>query len=190
MWGSLQIVIGPMRCNKTGWLNDHLNRYCDIGKKVIRINHLNDDREDVTFVDVRGSTHNSAGLHLTNMITNICVNNLDNIDISNYDVIGIDEAQFFSNLVSNIKKWLNMGKIIKVVGLDGDFMRKPFGQILELIPLAYSVKKKLAYCQYCIQENNTLEPNLAPYSKRIIQNDEQILIGGDNFYASVCGNHY
>lgn len=190
MWGSLQIVVGPMRSNKTGWLNDQLNRYCDIGKRVLRINHSSDHRDDVIMSeDERGTTHNSAGLHLTNGLTVVCSNNLTNINIDNYDVIGIDEAQFFPNLVSTIVDWLQLGKIIKVVGLDGDSNCQPFGEVLKLIPYAYSVEKKLAYCQYCINDNHNLEPTLAPYTKRIIECDEQILVGGDDYYVSVCGNH-
>ena len=46
-----------------------------------------------------------------------------------------------------------------VGGLDGDFQRKPFGKILELIPLAEHVVKLHAVCFNCGSD--------APYTRRI-----------------------
>ena len=61
--------------------------------------------------------------------------------IKNYKVIGIDEAQFFPDLKEFLLK-IEHNKIkIVIAGLDGDFNRNPFGQILECIPLSNSVTK-------------------------------------------------
>lgn len=40
-----------------------------------------------------------------------------------------------------------------VAALDGTFQRKPFGKILELVPLAESVVKLSAVCLYCSKGN-------------------------------------
>jgi thymidine kinase len=39
--------------------------------------------------------------------------------------------------------------VVIVAALDGDFMRKPFGRILELVPLAERVEKLTAVCMIC-----------------------------------------
>ena len=44
-----------------------------------------------------------------------------------------------ADLVEHAERWANMGKIIIVAALDGTFKRKPFNQILQLVPLAEEV---------------------------------------------------
>jgi len=55
---------------------------------------------------------------------------------SNYDVIGVDEGQFFSEIVEFCEMMANRSKIVVVSALDGTFERKPFGNIINLIPMA------------------------------------------------------
>ena len=43
----------------------------------------------------------------------------------------------------------NEGKIIIVAGLDGDFRRRKFGHLMELIPKAEKVQKRQSVCQHC-----------------------------------------
>ena len=63
-----------------------------------------------------------------------------------FDVIGIDEGQFFGDLVSFCETAANAGKIVIVAGLDGDFKAEPFGTICDLVPLAEKVDKLCAVC--------------------------------------------
>jgi thymidine kinase len=58
--------------------------------------------------------------------------------LDDYDVVGIDEGQFYPDLVEMVDQFLRLGKVVVVSALDGDFRRKPFGRILELIPMAVS----------------------------------------------------
>ncbi|KAL0180535.1 hypothetical protein M9458_022941, partial [Cirrhinus mrigala] len=74
-------------------------------------------------------------------------------------VIGIDEGQFFPDTVEFCEEMANMGKTIIVAALDGTFQRKPFGNILNLVPLAESVVKLNAVCMQCFKE--------AAYTKRL-----------------------
>jgi thymidine kinase len=53
-----------------------------------------------------------------------------------YDVIGVDEGQFFQEIVEFCELLANQGKTVVVSALDGTFERKPFGNIINLIPLA------------------------------------------------------
>ena len=45
----------------------------------------------------------------------------------NYDVIAIDEGQFFPDIVDFSEELANKGKVVIVAALDGTFQRKPFG---------------------------------------------------------------
>ena len=104
----------------------------------------------------------------------------NNILQEDYDVIGIDEGQFFPDVVSWAEKMANLGKVVVVAALDGTFQRKPFGEILSLIPLAEEVTKLKAVCMNCFEE--------AAFSKRITSDDEGKVevIGGADKYMAVC----
>ena len=46
--------------------------------------------------------------------------------LDNFDVIGIDEGQFFPDIVSFADSMATAGKIVIVAALDGTFQRKVF----------------------------------------------------------------
>ena len=71
-------------------------------------------------------------------------------------------------------------KYVYISGLDGDFKRKKFGNILDLIPISDEVIKLKSICK-C--------GNAASFSRRISNEKEQISIGNDN-YEPVCRNCY
>ncbi|KFQ51898.1 Thymidine kinase, cytosolic, partial [Nestor notabilis] len=96
----------------------------------------------------------------------------------NSTVIGIDEGQFFPDIVEFCEMMANTGKTIIVAALDGTFQRKAFGSILNLVPLAESVVKLNAVCMECYRE--------ASYTKRLGAEREVEVIGGADKYHSVC----
>ncbi|NXD28178.1 KITH protein, partial [Spelaeornis formosus] len=93
-------------------------------------------------------------------------------------VIGIDEGQFFPDIVEFCETMANAGKTVIVAALDGTFQRKAFGSILNLVPLAESVVKLNAVCMECFRE--------ASYTKRLGAEREVEVIGGADKYHSVC----
>nr|XP_010300557.1 PREDICTED: thymidine kinase, cytosolic [Balearica regulorum gibbericeps] len=93
-------------------------------------------------------------------------------------VIGIDEGQFFPDVVEFCEVMANAGKTVIVAALDGTFQRKAFGSILNLVPLAESVVKLNAVCMECYRE--------ASYTKRLGAEREVEVIGGADKYHSVC----
>ena len=78
---------------------------------------------------------------------------------------------------------LSSGKKIYVGGLDGDFERKKFGQILDLIPLCDKVTKLTSLCSLC--KNGIY----GIFSKRITNEKEQTVVGSNN-YIPVCRDCY
>jgi len=94
-----------------------------------------------------------------------------------YDVIGIDEGQFFPDI-----RWAelmaNSGKVVLIAALDGTYQRKPFENIMNLIPLAENVTKLSAVCMNCFGE--------ASFSKRITEEQSLEVIGGADKYMAVC----
>jgi len=80
------------------------------------------------------------------------------------DIISINEAHFFPDLIPFIKSALSQNKKIYVYGLDGDYKQEPFGQMLELLPMADEYVKLYAVCK-CGKK--------AAFSKRMTTTTEQ-----------------
>ena len=171
--GYLEIIIGPMFSGKTSKLLDiyKQNKFCNI--KVAVINHSEDTRYNETLL----STHDKV---MIPCIQTTKLNTLtDNNEIYESDVILINEGQFFDDLYGFVVDMLKFNKKIYVSGLDGDFERKKFGQILDLIPLCDKVTKMTSLCSLC--KNGT--PGL--FSMRLSKEKQQMLIGSSN-YIPVC----
>lgn len=185
----LEIIIGGMYAGKTSRLVEIYKQcnFCNIPVTVI--NHSIDNR----YGDDMLSTHDQIKIpcikteHLFDILTDL-KNELKNEKMDNFmlatsNVILINEGQFFDDLVDFVKLLLVNGKKIYVCGLDGDFERKKFGQILDLIPLCDKVTKLTSLCSIC--KNGT--PGI--FSKRISTEKEQTVVGSDN-YIPVCRNCY
>lgn len=189
--GYLELILGPMFSGKSSRLVEIYKQclFCNI--PVVVINHSIDKRYDDTLL----STHDKV------MIPCIQTNKLidiwyykentnegifllrldDSVKLINADVILINEGQFFEDLLPAVEHMLQHNKKIYVGGLDGDFERKKFGQILDLIPLCDKVTKMTSLCGIC--KNGT--PGI--FSKRITSEKEQTVVGSNN-YIPVCRN--
>ncbi|KAL6520484.1 hypothetical protein OROHE_017072 [Orobanche hederae] len=98
-------------------------------------------------------------------------------------VIGIDEAQFFGDLYDFCSKAADHdGKTVIVAGLDGDYLRRSFGSVLDLIPIADSVTKLTARCEACGKR--------AFFTLRKTDETRTEVIGGAEVYMPVCRKHY
>ena len=174
---SLQLIIGPMYSGKTTELLRLFNRYKCIGKKVIVITHSIDTRYREGICSHDAQFCDSINLSV--------LSDLDERFFDKLDVIIVEELQFFEDAFDTITHWVDdCNKTVICAGLDGDFERSPFGDVLRLIPHANSVTKLTALCKSC----NDGTP--AIFSKRITSEHEQTVVGGSELYQAVCRKHY
>lgn len=170
---NIEIIIGPMYSGKSTELMRRCMRYKSVGCNVLVINHKIDTR---CKNEIR--THNDCKMDAIK-VCNLCDIERD-ILYNNY-VIAIDEAQFFDDLRDFvIKHESNLNTTLIISGLDGDYKKDKFGQILDIIPYSNSVTKLNSLCMICC------DGTLAPFTKRICNADEQILVGKSESYKSVC----
>jgi thymidine kinase len=102
------------------------------------------------------------------------------------DVIIVDEVQFFTYVVPFCEYVVDtLEKKLYLVGLDGDSNRRPFGEILQCIPLADRVEKLHAFCKKCA--NGT--PGLFSHRKTGGSN-ELVMVGGNDLYETLCRECY
>lgn len=175
---SLSIILSPMCAGKSTELIRRLSVYSAMNLPVVYINSILDTRGTIF------STHNSTVTTL-GTIQAIKVSLLSDSVVSNYKVIGIDEAQFFDDLKEFVIEQVEVNrKIVIVAGLNGDFRRNLFGKITDLIPYCDSITKLSSFCSLCIK-NGVITS--APFTKRIDEhNMDQIVIGGSDVYIPVC----
>jgi thymidine kinase len=172
--GYLSIFFGPMFSGKTTALIEKYKKYTFIGKKVLVINYSGDTRYSVEHL----STHDGQ------MIPCIWATTLADIAYLDHDIILINEGQFFGDLFSAVMNMVNIGKKrVYICGLDGDFKRNKFGQLLELIPFCDDVVKLKALCSWCKNGKEAI------FSHRISEEATQIVIGSNN-YVPLCRDCY
>lgn len=175
----LELIIGPMFSGKTSRLVEIYKqcKFCDI--PVLVINHSFDKRYDETLL----STHDKIMIPCIQVPKLFDINSSYLEQLNESQIIIINEGQFFEDLYLWIEVMLRSNKKIYVGGLDGDFERKKFGKILDLIPLCDKVTKLTSLCSIC--KDGT--PGI--FSMRITQEKEQTIIGYDN-YIPVCRKCY
>ena len=84
----------------------------------------------------------------------------------------------FPDVPSFVEDMANAGKMVIVAALDGTYQKRPFGRVLELVPLAESVIKLSAVCMMCKRD--------AAFSQRISSEREVEVIGGPEKYVALC----
>lgn len=121
--------------------------------------------------------------HNQSKMKSILVDDINEIleNSTEMDVIGIDEAQFFSNeLIPVCKKLAKDNKRVVVAGLDTDFKGIPFGPMPALMCESDFLDKLRAICVKC--------GNPASFSQRITKDSKQVLIGETDVYEARCRN--
>jgi thymidine kinase len=177
----IEIILGCMFSGKSTELLRRISRYEAIGYPILLINHIYDVRTDDS-IQTHGKIKKNA-LKLSALMSCTETN-----DFINARVIGIDESQFFNDLLEFALYCEKMGKILIISGLNGDSNRRPFGHILECIPLADEVT--LLHAMDMIDKNGSF----AFFSKKISNsnqnNDSQIDIGAADKYLAVSRKNY
>ncbi len=187
----LEIILGPMFSGKTSKLIEIYKQYNFCGFKVIAINHSADIRyhaemlsnHDKTMIPCVQTRHIDSIWNYCDIESNYTDIAEKHLSLRMADVILINEAQFFDDLVPCVVDMLKENKRVYLCGLDGDFERKKFGTILDLIPICDKVTKLSSLCHYC--KNG--EPGI--FTIRLTREKEQMLIGSEN-YVPVCRNCY
>jgi thymidine kinase len=174
--GAIHLIIGSMFSGKTSRLIELYYNCVNLQQSVAVINYIGDKR----YHDSKLSTHDNVMIDCINTETlNEIINNEQ---IINSQVILINEGQFFPDIFdTTIQLAESMNKIVYICGLDGDFKRQKFGQMLDLIPYCDTITKLHAKCNNC--------NNHAIFSHRISTESGQIVIGTNN-YVPLCRNCY
>jgi thymidine kinase len=140
--GWLEVVCGPMFSGKSEELIRRLRRAEIAGQRALIVKPRIDDRYDIGHVvSHAGAKMRAVAVSRPEEIAGLA---------EPYDVIGIDEVQFFTpSIVAAIEVLVERGTRVVVSGLDQDFRGLPFGSMPELLCRAELVDKLQAVCHRC-----------------------------------------
>jgi thymidine kinase len=169
--GAIHLIMGPMFSGKTTELLRRIRRQTFAKKRCLVIKYAKDTRYSTD----KASTHDCV-MHAATSAS--ALYKVDDGLLDDVDVVGIDEGQFFDDVVTFAEDMANKGKTVIVAGLSGTYERKGFGSFLELLPLAEKVSKLSAICEVC--------HGLAHFTKRISDEKDVEVIGGKEKYIPVC----
>uniref|UniRef100_A0A7N0VIR5 Thymidine kinase n=1 Tax=Kalanchoe fedtschenkoi TaxID=63787 RepID=A0A7N0VIR5_KALFE len=178
--GEIHVIVGPMFAGKTTTLLRRMQSENSNGRSVAVIKSNKDVRYGLDSI----VTHDGVMLPCCPLAElSAFKHKLGHDAYEKLDVIGIDEAQFFQDLYEFCRHSADRdGKTIIVAGLDGDYLRKSFGSVLDIIPLADSVTKLTARCELCGKP--------ALFTLRKTNDTQKELIAGADVYMPVCRHHY
>jgi len=180
--GSIEMYIGPMFAGKSTILVHTARKYLSIGMKILAINNQRDKRYGYGKI----TTHDKVSIPciMVEDLNEVLSNENYFIQFKNSDIILIEELQFFDNIEFIVKAADKYNKKVLAFGLDGNYLRKPFQSVIDLIPYADKVVKLKGFCKLCSDGTPSI------FSKRIIKSDYNILVGGSDLYVSVCRKHF
>lgn len=169
--GRIEVVCGSMFSGKTEELIRRLKRAKIARQQVMIFKPAIDTRySDVQVVSHDHNCINSTPVKDTQAILK---------GAQGYDVIGIDEAQFFDDsLVDVCNRLAYNGMRVIVAGLDMDYLGQPFGPMPKLLAIADEVTKVHAICVKC--------GSLAYASHRLVKSSAQVMLGEKEEYEPLC----
>lgn len=167
--GWIEVICGCMFSGKTEELIRRLNRAIIAKQKVEIFKPVVDKRYHHQHIVSHNETAiRSTPVHFASDILLLA---------GDCQVVGIDEAQFFDDAIVDICNTLaNKGKRVIIAGLDMDYEGKPFGPMPNLLAVAEFVTKVHAICAQTGQ--------LASYSFRLSENNEQVMLGERDLYEA------
>lgn len=173
--GWIEVICGSMFSGKTEELIRRLKRARIARQKVEIYKPVIDTRYD----------EEEVVSHDANSIRSTPVETANQILLmaNDFDVVGIDEAQFFDDELAAVCNTLaNNGVRVIVAGLDMDYTGKPFGPMPALLATAEYVTKVHAICPYC--------GDLANFTHRTVDQDGQVMLGEAEAYEPLCRKHF
>ena len=171
--GWIEVICGGMFCGKTEELLRRIRR-----AKIANLSTI----IFKPHIDTRYSKNKIVSHNNNSMDSVIIKKTKDLFDIGNkYDVVGIDEAQFFDgDLIEMCKNLSNKNTRVIVAGLDSDYRGAPFGPMPDIMCESDYLDKLTAICIKC--------GNPASFTQRITKQLEQVVIGETDIYEARCRN--
>jgi thymidine kinase len=167
----ITLIVGCMFSSKTTTLLSYERKY--VKHNVLVVKHSIDTRytSDNKIVNHDGTQCLSKSVIVCSNLMEIAN------ETENYDCVLIDEGQFFNDLKQFCERFGNSKKIV-IAGLLSDYKCEGFKPIIDVLPMADRVIHLTAFCSLCGED--------APFTTRIVKNENQTLVGTSDIYEPRC----
>ena len=195
MPGKLEMIVGPMRSNKTAELLRRIETRREYAKQCVMLLKPSADTKAAAGL-VESRSRNGRGkmeaveFPSADPWTALAVIEATEQRIGKrIECIALDEGQFVHDLFLFTKRLLDLGYDVMVSGLELDFRGMPFGEMLDLSWLvrtyAGNITELVAYCSCGAK---------ALYPQRLVDGkpadfSSPIIMAGDN-YEPRCEEHF
>ena len=181
---SLELWLGPMFAGKSSAIIGTLRRHAFIKRKTFCITHTLDTRYTAGASSKSQIVSHDQESYPAKALSEL-MPVIELPEFKDAACIIVEEAQFFPDLrdfaLEAVEKY---GKHVICVGLNGDAERRPFGQLIELIPYTDVVKHFHALCALCCDGT----PGI--FTHKVDKLVEQVFVGADDHYKALCRRHY
>ena len=195
MPGKLELIVGPMRSNKTAELLRRIETRRQYAKQyVLLLKPSEDTKAAVGLVESR----NQNGCGKMEAVEFRAADPWAVLPVlaateqqigKRIECVAIDEGQFVQDLFPFTRRLIESGYDVMVSGLELDFRGMPFGEMMNLSWLVRtysgSVTELVAYCSCgakALYPQRLIDGKPAPY-------DSPIIMAGD-FYEPRCAEHF
>lgn len=183
--GTLAAIYGPMFAGKSTELVRRIRRYLVAKLNVFIIKSEGDLRSAVDKIETHGGDGMFCHVRVATMSEAIEQLKQHERDQNiRYDVVAIDEAQFFLDIFECASALADEGYTVITAGCESTFKRNAFGNYYKLVIRADEVIKLRAICMFCQAEaSNTVQ--ILPKS-RSPRPDTEPQPGGGELYSPAC----
>jgi thymidine kinase len=193
--GKLELIVGPMRSNKTAELLRRIEIRRQYAKQNVMLLKPSDDTKAQAGL-VESRNRNGCGkMEAVEFRSADPWTVLPILEATEHSIgkrvecVAIDEGQFVQDLFAFTRRLLEHGHDVMVSGLELDFRGLPFGEMLDLSWLVrtYSgnITELVAYCSCgakALYPQRLIDGKPAPY-------ESPIIMAGDN-YEPRCAEHF
>ncbi|AEU34965.1 thymidine kinase [Granulicella mallensis] len=177
--GVLEVITGPMFSGKSEELIRRLKRARIARQRVACYKPDIDLRYHRTAI----ASHSAQTHEATTVATVERLREALYPQLSEVEVVGIDEVQFFDDgIIPLAVELIAMGKRVLMAGLDTTFEAEPFGPVPNLMAIADKVTKLSAVCMVCGAS--------AIHTQRLGQSQELVVVGAAGLYEARCRAHF
>lgn len=182
--GRLEVITGPMFSGKSEELMRRVRRARIAGVNALVISHSLDTRAELSAV----TSH--IGVTVPAVPVGDVASLAEAARAEDFDLIAIDEAQFFGpDLVSAVDDLLARGIDVIVEGLCVTFDGDPFEPLPTFMALAEDVTKLTAVCTVCGRDA-VFHERIAAEATGSATDIDASHIGGLDSYVARCREHF
>lgn len=187
--GHAEVIIGPMFAGKTEKAITRLNRHRHAKKRCLFIKHEKDNR-----YSPRGAKPSASPQVVTK---SKYVWDGDTIECGAdiltalekalaYDVVAVDEGQFFDGIAPFADTLATQGVIVIITYLQSSFERTPMGEMATLLSIS-RITQCFSVCQFCGSLKALFSKRTSSSPVKRNEFGELLMdIGGEEKYAPSC----